>query len=136
MRIPLLPSIALAASAVLAPVVALGDAPAAAVRERLAAGFERPPTRAELETHTEDLDALLIELYRDTSNLMVVRMRALDLLAPRLETSRSVPLDRASARALITLGDAAARLGDYDLAMGSYARALDLLSLLLEEAAP
>ncbi|MFV8749578.1 hypothetical protein ACNOYE_03380 [Nannocystaceae bacterium ST9] len=59
--------------------------------------------------------------------------RVLALLGPRLPSSRSLPIDRASARCLVALGDAAARTGDHALAMGSYARALEMLSLLLEE---
>lgn len=60
----------------------------------------------------------------------------LALLEPRLETSVSLPIDRASARCLVALGDAAAQTGDHALAMGSYARALEMLSLLLEEVEP
>jgi hypothetical protein len=59
--------------------------------------------------------------------------RVLALLGPLLPTDRSLPIDRASARCLVALGDAAARTGDHALAMGSYARALEMLSLLLEE---
>jgi hypothetical protein len=59
--------------------------------------------------------------------------RVLALLGPMLPTERSLPIDRASARCLVALGDAAARTGDHALAMGSYARALEMLSLLLEE---
>ncbi|HVH98484.1 MAG TPA: hypothetical protein VM869_07235, partial [Enhygromyxa sp.] len=62
--------------------------------------------------------------------------RALALLEPQLATSVSLPIDRASARCLVSLGDAAAQTGDHALAMGSYARALELLSLLLEEVEP
>jgi hypothetical protein len=56
-----------------------------------------------------------------------------DLLRPMVAADRSLPLDRASARALITLGDAAARLEDDALAAGSYARAIRLMSLLRQE---
>ena len=59
--------------------------------------------------------------------------RALDLLADPLAPDNSLPIDRASARCLVALGDAAAQTGDLPLAMGSYARALDMLTLLLEE---
>lgn len=59
--------------------------------------------------------------------------RARALLEPLLTPSRSLPLDRGTARALVVLGDAAAREGDQDLAMASYARALEVLSMLLEE---
>jgi hypothetical protein len=59
--------------------------------------------------------------------------RVVALLGPLLPTERSLPIDRASARCLVALGDAAARTGDHGSAMGSYARALEMLSLLLEE---
>lgn len=59
--------------------------------------------------------------------------RVFALLDPMLQTERSLPIDRASARCLVALGDAAARSGDHSVAMGSYARALEMLSLLLEE---
>ena len=62
--------------------------------------------------------------------------QALALLGPRLPTSTSLPIDRAAARCLVALGDAAAKTGDHALAMGSYARALEMLSLLLEEVEP
>lgn len=58
---------------------------------------------------------------------------AIELLGPMLPVERSLPLDRASARALVALGDAAARLGDDALAAGSYARAIRLMSLLRQE---
>jgi hypothetical protein len=58
---------------------------------------------------------------------------ARDLLVPMLEPKRSLPLDRATARALIALGDLAAESGDDALAMGSYARAIRVMSLLREE---
>ena len=60
--------------------------------------------------------------------------QALELLEPRLAPSTSLPIDRAAARGLVALGDAAAHTGDLPLAMSSYARALDMLTLLLEEA--
>jgi hypothetical protein len=58
------------------------------------------------------------------------------LLRPRLDPEISLPIDRASARCLVALGDAAAQTGDHVLAMGSYARALEMLQLLLEEVEP
>ena len=61
--------------------------------------------------------------------------RVIALLGPIVPTERSLVIDRASARCLVALGDAAARSGDHVLAMGSYARALDMLTLLLEEEA-
>ncbi len=58
---------------------------------------------------------------------------ARDLLAPMLDAKRSVPLDRASAQALIVLGDAATRTGDDALAAGAYARSIRMMSILREE---
>jgi len=58
---------------------------------------------------------------------------ALDLLAPMLDPERSLPVDRSSARALVVLGDLAARSGDDALAAGSYARAIRVMSLLRQE---
>jgi hypothetical protein len=57
---------------------------------------------------------------------------AVAVLVPMLEPEASLPIDRASARALIVLGDAAAATGDLELAAGSYARALTLMSRLRE----
>lgn len=82
------------------------------------------------------LEILHLELAARASELLLDQGRAeqtLDLLEPLLATDRSLPLDRASARALVLLGDAAAKHGDHALAMSSYARALEVLSLLLEE---
>ena len=59
--------------------------------------------------------------------------KAKDLLAPMLDPSRSVPLDRASAEALVLLGDAAARTGDDALAAGTYARSIRMMSILRQE---
>jgi hypothetical protein len=59
-----------------------------------------------------------------------------DLLFPMLAPERSLPLDRASARALVVLGDAAAQLHDDALAAGSYARAIRVMSLLRQELEP
>ena len=59
--------------------------------------------------------------------------RAQDLLAPMLAPSRSVPLDRASAEALVLLGDAATRTGDDALAAGSYGRSIRMMSILRQE---
>jgi hypothetical protein len=61
---------------------------------------------------------------------------ARELLAPMLSVERSLPLDRASARALVVLGDAAAKTGDDALAAGSYARSIELMSLLRQELEP
>ncbi len=61
---------------------------------------------------------------------------ARDLLEPMLAPERSLPLDRATARALVVLGDAAISTGDDALAAGSYARAIRMMSLLRQELEP
>ncbi len=58
---------------------------------------------------------------------------AVGLLQPMLAPERSLPLDRATARALVVLGDAAAKSGDDALAAGSYARAIGVMSMLRQE---
>jgi hypothetical protein len=58
---------------------------------------------------------------------------ACDLLQPMLAPQRSLPLDRSTARALVVLGDAAAKSGDDALAAGSYARAIGIMSMLRQE---
>ena len=58
---------------------------------------------------------------------------AVSVLQPMLATQRSLPLDRATARALVVLGDAAAKSGDDALAAGSYARAIGVMSMLRQE---
>jgi hypothetical protein len=58
---------------------------------------------------------------------------ALDILTPMLDPERSLPLDRASARALVTLGDLAVSAGDDALALGSYMRAIYVMSSLRRE---
>ena len=84
-------------------------------------------------------ELLYFELLARTAELMLESgdaERALALLDPRLPTTTSLPIDRAAARCLVALGDAAAQTGDHAKAMGSYARSLEMLSLLLEEAEP
>ncbi len=111
---------------------ALSDRPARA--ELLLAALDRQPPSAD---GTAEL--LHYELLARTAELLLEHgdaERALAVLEPRLATSLSLPIDRASARCLVALGDAAARTGDHALAMSSYARALELLSLLLEEVEP
>lgn len=56
-----------------------------------------------------------------------------DMLMPMLKTERSLPLDRASARALVALGDASVKTGRDALAAGSYARSLRMMSMLRQE---
>lgn len=79
-----------------------------------------------LETATRLAEDLLKESGEGTR---VAR----DVLAPMLAPSRSLPLDRTTARALVVLGDAAAKTGDDALAAGSYARAIRMMSILRQE---
>lgn len=102
------------------------------------ARIDRLLVALELDRPANDGTAELLhyELLARTAEAMLEAgdaERALALLEPRLPTKVSLPIDRASARCLIGLGDAAAQTGDHALAMGSYARSLELLSLLLEE---
>ena len=102
--------------------------------EILAAALERAPPQRDGVAELVHLGVLA-----RTAELSLEQgapQRALALLAPRLEPEISLPIDRASARCLIALGDAAARRGDHVLAMGSYARALEMLSLLMDEVDP
>ena len=81
-------------------------------------------------------ERLHYELLARTAERLLAQgevVQAHELLAPHLDPERSLPLVRATARCLVALGDAAARGGDQALAMGSYARALEVLTLLLEE---
>lgn len=92
-----------------------------------------PSGLAEAEILRLDLAAALAEsLVLQPEGAAV----AIDLLRPMLPVERSLPLDRATARALVALGDAAARVGDDALAAGSYARAIRLMSLLRQELEP
>ncbi len=61
---------------------------------------------------------------------------ARDLLAPMLKPSRSLPLDRSTAEALVVLGDAATKTGDDALAAGTYARAIRMMRILQQELQP
>ncbi len=95
----------------------------------------------ELQAPAADGTAELLryELLARTAELMLElgeAERARALLEPQLGTATSLPLDRAAARCLVALGDAAAQTGDHVLAMGTYARSLEMLSLLLEEVEP
>jgi hypothetical protein len=89
-----------------------------------------PAGLAEAEILRLDLAATLGEALLEQPDGAYV---TIDLLRPMLDVEDSLPLDRASARALITLGDAAARVEDDALAAGSYARALRLMTLLRQE---
>lgn len=102
--------------------------------ERLITALDQAPPRGDGAAELAELELAA----RASESLLAAGAdaRAIALLEPRLATARSLPIDRASARCLVALGDAAARSGDHTLAMGSYARALDMLTLLMEEAAP
>lgn len=92
-----------------------------------------PAGLAEAEIVRLDLAARLCEELMTTPE---GTLAARDLLAPMLSVERSLPLDRATARALVVLGDAAAKTGDDALAAGSYARSIEVMSLLRQELEP
>lgn len=97
----------------------------------LLAAVELPPPAGD-----GPAERLHYELLARTAELLLAQgkdVQVLELLAPRLDPETSLPVDRATARCLVALGDAAAQGGDHALAMGSYARALEVLTLLLEE---
>ena len=58
---------------------------------------------------------------------------AVEALEPMLRPSKSLPLDRVTARALVTLGDTARENGDDALAVASYARGIRVMSMLRQE---
>lgn len=108
-----------------------GDGRVQALREGLS--LPVPAGLAEAEILRLDLAARLGEELMGTPEGSAT---ARDLLAPMLAVERSLPLDRATARALVVLGDAAAKTGDDALAAGSYARSIELMSLLRQELEP
>lgn len=92
-----------------------------------------PASLPEAEIARLELAARLAEtLVEQPRGAKVAR----DLLAPMLATDRMLPVDQATARALVVLGDAAQKTGDDALAAGSYARAIRVLSLLRQELQP
>lgn len=101
--------------------------------EILADGLERaaPEGLAEAEVLRLELAARLGELHLELDDADAAQ-RA---IAPLVPTSRSLPLDRASAHALTVLGDAAHQRGEDALAAGSYARAVRMMSLLADDLA-
>ncbi|MCX4245048.1 hypothetical protein [Paraliomyxa miuraensis] len=105
-----------------------GEARVDALRAGL--GVPVPAGLAEAEILRLDLAARLgEELMQAPRGAAAAR----ELLGPMLAVERSLPLDRATARALIVLGDAAVRTGDDALAAGSYARSIEVMSLLSQE---
>lgn len=62
--------------------------------------------------------------------------RTIEVVSPLVDIDRSLPIDVAAADALVVLGDAAAETGDDALAVGSYARAVRMMSLLRDEVMP
>lgn len=108
-----------------------GEPRVRALREGLS--LPVPAGLAEAEIVRLDLAARLgDELMTTPEGTLAAR----DLLTPMLAVERSLPLDRATARALVVLGDAAAKTGDDALAAGSYARAIEVMSLLRQELEP
>jgi hypothetical protein len=104
------------------------DGKVAALRRGLA--LPVPADLPEAEVLRLELATRLGETLAATPDGVAV---ALDLLEPMLAPERSLPLDRASARALVTLGDLAVTAGDDALAAGSYARAIRVMSALRKE---
>lgn len=102
----------------------------AAVIEILREGLALPPPDG-----LGEAEILRLELAaRLGETLLPARAReARELLSEMLPPDRSLPLDRASAHALVVLGDAAVGDGDDALAVGSYARAIRMMSLLRQE---
>lgn len=110
---------------------AQGEARVRVLREGL--GVPVPAGLAEAEIVRLDLAARLGEALLDTPH---GARAARDLLGPLVAVERSLPMDRATARALVVLGDAAAKTGDDALAAGSYARSIEVMSLLRQELEP
>ncbi|HET6582927.1 MAG TPA: hypothetical protein VFG69_05765 [Nannocystaceae bacterium] len=104
------------------------DDRAAALRQALA--LPVPAALPESELLRLELAARLCETLAEQPGGVPV---AIDLLAPMLDPERSLPVDRASARALVVLGDLAVQSGDDALAAGSYMRAIKVMSLLRQE---
>lgn len=106
--------------------IAAGDSGAARAELRRQLSQPRPDGVAEAEALQLDLAARLAQLELEAGDAEAARQS----LEPRLmPTSRSLPLDPVTARALVTLGDAARAGGDDALAAGSYARALKIMSM-------
>ncbi|MBC8073047.1 MAG: hypothetical protein IAG13_32290, partial [Deltaproteobacteria bacterium] len=101
---------------------------AAALRRGLA--LPVPAGLGEAEVLRLELATRLCENLGERDDGVAV---ALDILVPMLDPERSLPLDRASARALVTLGDLAVDAGDDALALGSYMRAIHVMSSLRRE---
>jgi hypothetical protein len=101
---------------------------AGALRQGLA--LPVPADLPEAEPLRLELAARLCETLAEQPSGVPV---ALDLLAPMLDPDRSLPMDRASARALVVLGDLAVEAGDDALAASSYSRAIKVMSALREE---
>lgn len=101
------------------------------LREGLAAPV--PADLPEAEIARLDLGARLAETALEQPGGAAV---ARDVLEPMLDPGKALPLDRATARALVALGDAAEQNGEDALAAGSYARAIRVMSLLRQELEP
>ncbi len=110
------------------------DADAAQGQGRLAA--LRRGLELEVPGGLPEAEVLRLELASRVAAVLLEQSKAgeaRDLLQPLLDPARSVPLDRASAEALVILGDAAARTGDDALAAGTYGRSIRMMSILREE---
>jgi hypothetical protein len=113
-----------------------GEADAASSAQTQAAALRRglalpvPAGLGEAEVLRLELATRLCENLGEQDDGVAV---ALDILVPMLDPERSLPLDRASARALVTLGDLAVSAGDDTLALGSYMRAIYVMSALRRE---
>ena len=111
---------------------AAGDAQARRAELHKAMDLAVPEGLGEAEILRLSLAARLGRSYLDEGS----HRRAIEVVSPLVELDRSLPIDVAAADALVVLGDAAAEDGDDALAVGSYARAVRMMSLLRDEVMP
>ena len=110
--------------------LAQADARIAALQRGLA--LEVPSGLPEAEILRLELAARIAASWLEQADAASAA-QAQALLKPMLAPGRSLPLDRASAEALVLLGDAATRTGDDALAAGTYARSIRMMSILRQE---
>ena len=95
------------------------------------------PLRAGDNRLESDIGVLRLELLaRYCEHLVKVPDAAPEvqrLLEPVVASRRSLPLDRATGRALVVLGHAAYENGDDAMAVASYARAIRVMTMLQQE---